>query len=97
MTAAVWSTPPDVCAIDFPAKTDPLHVQPPPVANHWKAFMAYNQRWQVSGVVCEETTLRAELYYSKKYVGSILSQLPPRSCTSQHLCAWSGQARGMRF
>jgi predicted NAD/FAD-binding protein len=21
MTAAVWSTPPDVCAIDFPAKT----------------------------------------------------------------------------
>jgi predicted NAD/FAD-binding protein len=21
MTAAVWSTPPDVCALDFPAKT----------------------------------------------------------------------------
>lgn len=36
----------------FPSQNpDPIHVQPPPFTNHRKAFMAYHQRWQVSGVV----------------------------------------------
>jgi predicted NAD/FAD-binding protein len=54
---------------------DTIHVQPPPVANNWEAFMAHHQRWQVSAV-CEGTPLRADLHYSKKYVESIVSQLP---------------------
>jgi predicted NAD/FAD-binding protein len=55
---------------------DTIHVQSPPVANNRQAFMAYHQRWQVGRVVCKGTPLRADLYYSKKYVESILSQLP---------------------
>ena len=39
--------------------------------------MAYHQRWQVgSAVVCESTPLRANFHHSKKYVKSIISQLP---------------------
>jgi predicted NAD/FAD-binding protein len=76
---------------------DPLYVQPPPVANHGKAFMAYNQRRQVSGVVCGGTTLCAEFYYSKKYVESILSQLP---AAQLHLsmpvrAVWSGEGNAI--
>jgi hypothetical protein len=71
---------------------DPIHVQPPPVANYWKAFMAYHQRWQVGGV-CRGTPLRAELYNSKKYVESVLSQLPAAQLhlsTPVH-AIWSGE------
>jgi hypothetical protein len=71
---------------------DTIHVQPPPVANNWEAFMAHYQRWQVSAV-CEGTHLRADLHYSKKYVESILSQLPSAQLhlsTPVH-AVWSGE------
>ena len=38
--------------------------------------MAYYQRRQVGGVACVGPPVRAEIYYSKKYVETILSQLP---------------------
>ena len=38
--------------------------------------MAYYQRRQVGGVACIQKPFRAEIYYSKKYVETILSQLP---------------------
>jgi predicted NAD/FAD-binding protein len=72
---------------------DTIHVQPPLVANNWEAFMAYHQRWQVSSAICERTPLRADLDYSKKYVESILSQLPSAQLhlsTPVH-AVWSGE------
>ena len=59
--------------------------------------MAYNQRRQVSGVVWGGITLRVELYYSEKYVESILSQLP---AAQLHLstpvrAVWSGEGNAI--
>jgi predicted NAD/FAD-binding protein len=72
---------------------DTIHVQPPPVANNREAFMAYHQRWQVCSAVCEGTPIRADPHCSKKYVESILSQLPSaqlRLSTPVH-AVWSGE------
>ena len=56
--------------------------------------MAYHQRWQVgSAVVCESTPLRANFHHSKKYVKSIISQLPSAQLhlsTPVH-AVWSGE------
>ena len=55
--------------------------------------MAYHQRWQVGSAVCEGTPLRANFRYSKKYVESILSQLPAAQLhlsTPVH-ALWSGE------
>ncbi|KAH9999630.1 hypothetical protein BJV74DRAFT_944710 [Russula compacta] len=59
MTAAVWSTPPDVCAVDFPAKT-------------LIRFMYNHHLLQITGKPSWLTIKGG----SKKYVKSILAQLP---------------------
>lgn len=77
MTAAVWSTPPDVCAIDFPAKTLIRFMY-----NHHLLQITGKPSWlTIKGgrwVACcvKEHFFVADLHYSKKYVESILSQLP---------------------
>ncbi|KAH9993165.1 hypothetical protein BJV77DRAFT_1067314 [Russula vinacea] len=75
MTAAVWSTPPDVCAIDFPAKT-------------LIRFMYNHHLLQITGKPSWLTIKGG----SKKYVESILSQLPAAQLhlsTPVH-AVWSG-------
>jgi predicted NAD/FAD-binding protein len=76
MTAAVWSTPPDVCAIDFPAKT-------------LIRFMYNHHLLQITGKPSWLTIKGG----SKKYVESILSQLPSAQLhlsTPVH-AVWSGE------
>jgi len=76
MTAAVWSTPPDVCAIDFPAKT-------------LVRFMFNHHLLQITGKP-PWLTIKGG---SKKYVESILSQLPSAQLhlsTPVH-AVWSGE------
>ncbi|KAF8482445.1 amine oxidase [Russula ochroleuca] len=76
MTAAVWSTPPDVCAIDFPAKT-------------LIRFMYNHHLLQITGKPSWLTIKGG----SKKYVESVLSQLPAAQLhlsTPVH-AIWSGE------
>ncbi|KAH9924661.1 FAD/NAD(P)-binding domain-containing protein [Epithele typhae] len=63
MTAAVWSTPPDKCALDFPARTYFVQIQ----------FMYNHHLLQITGKP-KWLTLRGG---SRTYVRKIISRLPP--------------------
>jgi hypothetical protein len=96
MTAAVWSTPPDVCAIDFPAKTLIRFMY-----NHHLLQITGKPSWlTIKGgrwVGCvEEHLFVLNFIIVKSTLSRYSPSCPPRSCTSQHLCTRSGQAKGAR-